>query len=100
MKEYQCAYYLILQVDSRPVGAFSKSSRPYRSRVSVCPGREIDFREADVGYGWGCVALPRALGLRLCEAQPRLDKFFAVRLCEFSSTPVRSGCPEADKHTL
>ena len=34
-------------------------------------------------YGWSCVALPRALGLRLCEARPRLDKFFAVRLCEF-----------------
>ena len=41
----------------------------------------IYFREAEVGYGWGCVQLPRELGLGLCEAGPRLDKFFAVRFC-------------------
>ena len=62
--------------------------------------RYIYFREAEVGYGWGCGALPRALGLRLWHRQPRLDKFFAVRLCEFSSSMVRSGCPEADIRPL
>ena len=60
--------------------------------------RYIYFREAEVGYGWVCVALPRALELRLCEARPSLYKFFAVRLIEFPSSMVRSGCPEADKH--
>ena len=49
----------------------------------MCATVERDFREAGVGYRWGCVQLPRALGLRLWQARPRLDKFFAVRLCEF-----------------
>ena len=51
-----------------------------------------------MGYGWSCLALPRALVLQLWHRQPRLDKFFAVRLCEFSSTPVRSGRPRCYKH--
>ena len=29
-----------------------------------------------LGYGWSCVALARALGLRLWQARPPLDKFF------------------------
>ena len=62
--------------------------------------RYIYFREAEVGYGWGCGALPRALGLRLWVARPRVDKFFAVWLCEFSSTTVRSGSAQADNHPL
>ena len=66
----------------------------------MCPGIERYFREAEVGYGWSFMALPWALGLRLCEAGPRLDKIFGVWLCEFSSSTVRSGCPEADKHPL
>ena len=64
---------------NRPVGAFSKSSRPYRSMVSGCP--TVDLHEAAWGYGWTCVPLPRALGLRLWQARKILGVFFGVWLC-------------------
>ena len=42
----------------RPVGAFSKSSRPYRSRVSVCP--TVDILSRGRGGIW----------LELCATPP------------------------------
>ena len=35
----------------------------------------------------------RDLGLRLCLGMKHLGAFFAVWLCEFAPSPVRSGCP-------
>ena len=39
---HQKQHTISQNIPYRPVGAFSKSSRPYRSRVSVCPPM-IDF---------------------------------------------------------